>query len=84
MSWEEAVKSCCPCVLTEGLKGSGIWVLQGEEDRGQGWESQAGERASGLRKGAEDPTGEEKNEVSNVFLPLLRPRDASGCAPGNW
>lgn len=45
-------------------------------------ESWAGEGTSGLRKGAEDPTGEEKNEASNVLF-LLSPRDVSGCPPGN-
>lgn len=57
---ERAVKSRCLWVLVEGLKGSGIWVLQGKEGQGQGSESQPGERVSGLRKGAEAPMGEEK------------------------
>lgn len=77
VSCEGAVKSHCLQVLAEGLKGCGSWVLQRKEGQGQGWERQPGERDSGLRKGAEDLTREEKNEESDVFLLLLRPRHAS-------
>ena len=59
MSWGEAVKSRCPRVLAEGLKGNVFGFYKGQRSR-PGMESWAGEGPSGLRKGAEDPTGEEK------------------------
>ena len=59
MSWEEAVKSRCPRVLAEGLKGSVFGFYRGRRSR-PGMESWAGEGPSGLRKEAEDPPGEEK------------------------
>lgn len=55
------------------MKGQWYLGFTKEGGLGPGMESQLGERASGLRKGTEDPMEEEKNKESNVFLFLLRP-----------